>query len=166
MLDFSVTFIITLINITILFFVLRAVLFKPVNKFMDERTNRIRNTIQQAEADRTRAQQLLAQYEQQIETAQADAEEIIKTAREQAGAEAERIIAESKVEAERILEAERNKLKAARLAAMALFRAEASALVLNAAGRLVGRELQGAEQRRFAVETLETLVRESGNADV
>lgn len=167
MLDFSVTFIITIINIVILFFVMKAILFKPVSKFMEARTNRIRNDIEQAEADKAKAQELLAQYERRIEAAEAEAEGIIKTAREQAEAEAERIIAKSKTEAAGILEAERNTVQAERLAAMALFKAEAAALVLGAAGRLVGRELSaGAEQRRYAAEALDSMIRDSGNANV
>ena len=169
MLDFSVTFIITIINIVILTIILRAVLFKPVTKFMAERSRRIQNSIEQAETEKAKAQKLLEQYEKRIESAEKEAEMILRAAQEQADTEAERIISKSRHEAEKISEAERAKLYAERLAAMALFKAEASALVLKAAGAVLGRELQGAEQQRYAAEALERIALSSdysGTKDV
>jgi F-type H+-transporting ATPase subunit b len=158
MLDFSVTFIITIINIAILFLILRAVLFKPVTKFMAERALRIQRSIDQAEEDKVTAKKLLARHEAQLKAAGTEAEGIIRAAQEQAKMEAERILAESRAEAERITAAAQVKLEAERLAAMALFKAEAAALVVNAAGRLIRRELAGAEQQRYAAEVLEQIV--------
>jgi F-type H+-transporting ATPase subunit b len=158
MLDFSVTFIITIINITILFLILKAVLFKPVTKFMAERAARIQNSIDLAERDKATAQGLLARYNAQLKAAGTEAETIIRSAREQAEAEAAEVLAESRAEAENIITAARARLEADRMAAMALFKAEAAALVVNAAGRLLKRNLAGAEQQRYAAEALEQAV--------
>ncbi|MCL1815385.1 MAG: F0F1 ATP synthase subunit B [Treponema sp.] len=163
MLDFSVTFIITIINIVILFFVLRAVLFKPVTKFMAERTQRVKNSIDQAEKDKAMTQKLLEQYEKQLNNADREAEAIINSAREQAEMEAERIIAISKAEAEQIIDTAHSKLDADRRAAMAVFKAEAAALVVSAAGRLLRRELAGGEQQRYAAEALDQIVLDARN---
>lgn len=162
MLNFSVTFIITVLNITILFLILRKILFKPVTKFIAERTNRIQTSISQAEKDKSLAQKMLEQYQNRLLNAEAEADAIIKTAHEQAEADAEQIIIQSKAEAERIKESGRIQLETDRLAAMAVFRAEATMLVLSAAGRLVGRELSGPEQQRFAAETLDNIIKDSG----
>jgi F-type H+-transporting ATPase subunit b len=157
MLDFSVTFIITIINIVVLFVILRAVLFKPVTKFMAERALKIQRSIDQAEEDKVAAKKLLARHDAQLKAAGTEAEGIIRAAQEQAKTEAERILAESRADAERITAAAQAKLEAERLAAMALFKAEAAALVVNAAGRLIRRELAGAEQQRYAAEALEQI---------
>jgi len=157
MLNFSVTFIITIINIIILFLILRVVLFKPVTKFMAERTLKVQRSIAQAEIDKATAQKLLARYETQLLAVGTKAENIIRTAREQAEKEARRILAASRAEVERVTAETRAKLKAERLAAMALFKAEAAALVVSAASRLIRRELSGAEQQRYAVEALEQI---------
>jgi len=160
MLNFSVTFFITLINITILFFVLRAVLFKPVTKFMADRSKRIQDSIEQAEKDKIQAKALLAQYEAQLKTADTEAETIIRAARENAQAEAEKIIAESRVSAEATLINARKQLETEHNAALAVFRKEAAALVTAASGRLVGRELRSEDNRRYA----EMLLAEIGPA--
>jgi len=163
MLNFSVTFLITILNITVLFLILKAVLFKPVTKFMAERAQRIQSSIDQAERDKQTAQQILARYEGRLKAAETEAAEIIRAAREQAETEAQQILAESRREAERVADTIRAKLETDRLAAMAIFKAEAAALVVRAAGRLLRRELAGAEQQRYAAEALEQILTDTGN---
>ena len=150
MLDFSVTFIITIINIAILFFILKAVLFKPVTKFMADRSKRIQDSIEQSEKDKNQAKALLAQYEAQLRTADAEAEAIIRAARENAQAEAEKIVAEGRVSAAAAMENARKLLETERQASFAAFRKDAASLVIAATKRLVGRELQSGDNRQYA----------------
>ena len=157
MLDFSVTFIITIVNIVILFFILRAILFKPVTKFMADRAKRIQDSIDQSEKDKTQARALLAQYEAQLKTAETEADAIIKTARENAQVEAEKIIAQGRVSAEATMANARKQLEMEHQAAMAVFKKEAAALVVAAAGRFVGRELKNEDSRQYADMLLEEI---------
>jgi F-type H+-transporting ATPase subunit b len=166
MLDFSVTFIITILNIVILFFILRAILFKPVSRLISDRTRRVKNSIEQAEADTVKARNMLLQYEKRIASAEAEAEGIIKAAHEQAEIDAGRILSGSKKEAERIIETARVKIETDRLAAMALFKTEAAALVLCAAGRLLEKEISGTEQQLFAAKTMDKILSDYGKNDV
>jgi F-type H+-transporting ATPase subunit b len=154
MLDFSVTFFITIVNITVLFFILRAILWKPVTKFMAERAERIRDSIAQSENDKARAKALLAQYEAQLKTAEAEAQAIISKAREQAEAEAEKIIAESRASVDESLVNAKKQLEAERKAALEAFRKEAASLVVTAAGRLVGREIKSEDNSLYAAMLL------------
>jgi F-type H+-transporting ATPase subunit b len=153
MLDFSVTFVITIINIAVLFFILRAVLWKPVTKFMADRAKRIQDSIEQADRDKTQAGALLARYEAQLKAVETDAGTIINTAVKHARQEAEKIIAESRVSAETVLANSRKQLETEREAAMAAFRREAASLVVAAAGRLIEREIKPEDSLRCA-ETL------------
>ena len=166
MLDFSVTFVITIINIIILYLILKAILFKPTTNFMADRVKRIQNSIEQAEKDKVTAQKLLEQYKKQLNNAEMEADAIIRFAKEQAELEREQILDNTKVEAGRILDAAQSKLEADRLAAMALFRAEAAAMVLSAASRLIRHELSGAEQQRYAAEVLDNLVQDTMNREI
>ena len=166
MLDFSVTFIITIINITILFIVLRKILFKHVTRFIAERTQRIQNSINQAERDKVTSLKMLEEYQNRLKKAEEEADVIVRSAREHAEAEAARIIIQGKAEAEKITDMARAQLENDRLAAVAFFRAEAAALVLSAAGRIVKRELAGPEQQRYAAEILEGLVQDTKNQDM
>lgn len=150
MLDFSVTFVITIVNVAVLFFILRAVLFRPVTKFMADRAKRIQDSVEQAEKDKGLAMTLLAQYEARLKTAETEADAIVRGAREKARLEAERIISESRAQAVASLESSRRQLESERLAALAAFRKEAASLVTLAAGRLVGREIGSEDNRQYA----------------
>ncbi|MDR3122587.1 MAG: F0F1 ATP synthase subunit B [Treponema sp.] len=147
------TFLVTIVNITILFFVLRAFLFKPVAKFMEDRTNKVRASLDQAEQERVQAKGLLQQYEDQLRRIDEEATELLRAARESARAEADRIIAEGKAQAARLLEKGRKQLEAEQRSAVAVFRANAAALALNAAGKLIRRELNS-DDNRFQAELL------------
>ena len=157
MLDFSVTFIITLINIVILFFILRAILFKPVTKFMADRTRRVQDSIDQAEGEKAAAKKLLEEYENKLKNAETEAGKIIRKARENAEREAKMIVAGGKAEAAGIVVNTRKQLEMEKQAALAKFKAEAAALVVAAAARLVQRELANDDNRRYANLLLDEL---------
>ncbi|MDR1412001.1 MAG: F0F1 ATP synthase subunit B [Spirochaetaceae bacterium] len=154
-----VTFFFTLINIGILFVILRAILFKPVTKFMDDRAKKIQDTIDQAEKDKAQAKMLLHQYEEQLKKAGEEAEVLIRAARENAREEADRITAGGKAEADTLLANARKQIEAEQQAALARFRTEAAALVVSASARLIRRELNQEDNRRYAG----MLLREIGN---
>jgi F-type H+-transporting ATPase subunit b len=151
MITFSLsTFLVTIVNIGLLFFVLRAVLFKPVTKFMEERSAKVQDAINQAEKDKNQAKALLAQYEEQLRTAEGEAAGIVKQARESAQAEAGRIIAEGKASVETVLANARKQIEAERRAAEDEFRKEAASLVTAASARLLDREFQEEDNKRYA----------------
>jgi F-type H+-transporting ATPase subunit b len=155
MLDFSVTFIITIINITILFLALRVVLFKPVTKLMAKRAKLIQDSIDKSNKDKIQANALLVQYTNQLKTAEEEAQNILQSAREQAREEAERIIAESRAQAQIIVTNVKKQLEAEHQAAIAVFRQEAASLVVEAAGRLLEREIKSDDCLSYADVLLE-----------
>ncbi|MDR0302024.1 MAG: ATP synthase F0 subunit B [Treponema sp.] len=162
MLDFSVTFVITIINITILFFILKAVLFKPVTKFMADRAQRVQNTIDQAEKDKADSHKLLEQYKDKLKNAEAEAEQIVKAARKDAQTEAGQIIAEGKAAALALTASAHRQIESERQAAFARFKVEAAALVMAASARLVQREISGDDNRRYAAMLLDELSAQKG----
>jgi F-type H+-transporting ATPase subunit b len=151
------TFLVTILNVGILFFALRALLFKPVTKFMEDRTRKIEEAIAQSEKDRTQAKALLARYEEQIRNTEGEAAEILKNARENARHEADRIIAEGKAQADTILANVRKQIEAEQKAALAEFRKNAAFLVTAASGRILGREFRSEDDRRYADMLLEEI---------
>ena len=162
MLDFSVTFIITIINIAVLCFILKALLFKPVTKFMAERAKRVQDSIDAASRDKVEAQKLLAQYESKLKNAGAEADAIIISARKNAKAEAEKIIGEGRNQAEAAVAFGRKQLEAEKQAMHTHFQLEAAALVMAASARLVQRELSGDDNRRYAAMLLDELSAQKG----
>jgi F-type H+-transporting ATPase subunit b len=92
-----------------------------------------------------------------LKNAEAEAEEIIKAARETAAREAERIIAGGKSAAETMLANARRQLEAEQQAALAKFRAEAVMLTLAASSRLIGRDMRQDDNRHFVNMLLDEL---------
>lgn len=151
MIDLSITtFLLTIINIGILFAVLRKVLFKRVTKFMEDRTSKVRHSIEEAEKDKQAAKALLSQYEERLKSVQEEADALIKAAQNKARQEAAQIVAEGKKAADTLIANAHKQIEAEQRAAMALFRAEAAALVISASSRLLQRDLTQEDSRRFA----------------
>ena len=163
MLDFSVTLVIAIINIAVLTVILRLVLFKPVTKFMADRAKRVQDSIDQSERAKTQALQLLDEYEAKLRTAEADAEHILQNAREEAEIEAAEIVAAGKDEAQALIVTARRQIEAEKQAAFARFKIEAAALVMAASGRLLQRELNADDNRRYADMLLQELAARKGN---
>jgi F-type H+-transporting ATPase subunit b len=163
MLDFSVTFGITIINIIILTLILRAVLFKPVTKIMAERARRVQDSIDQAEKDKADSRGLLEQYQNRLKNADAEADKIVKTARESAEQEARQIVTEGKAAADAMTEAARRQIESERQAAFARFKLEAAALVMAATAKLVQREISGDDKNRYVNMLLDELSAQKGN---
>jgi len=157
MLDFSVTFVITIFNIVLLAFILRAALFKPVSRFMAERAKRVRDSIDAANADRERAQELLDLYREKLKAAEIEAEGIMKAAREKARAQADGIVANGKIAAEALIADARRQIDSERQKALARFGVEAVAMVMAASSRLTRREFCGEDDRRYAGMLLDEL---------
>jgi F-type H+-transporting ATPase subunit b len=150
MLDFSVTFVFTLINVFVLFVILRLILFKPVTKFMQKRAQAISADIEEAKSEKAQAKSLLQNYQERLKNAGAEAESLIREAREEARRQADAIVAGGRAEARNILENARRQVGAEHRAALAVFQAEAAGLVVTAAGRLLRQELTREESRRHA----------------
>ncbi|MDR0663398.1 MAG: ATP synthase F0 subunit B [Spirochaetaceae bacterium] len=158
MLDFSVSFFFTLVNIAVLFIVLRAILFKPVTKFIADRTAKVQNDVETAAKDRAEAKSLRQLYEEKMKALDRTAALDAKKIREAAEKQASDIIKDSRLQAERIVEAARKQILSERQAAFTAFKAEAASLVIAAAGRLLRRDFSGEDARAHA----ELVLRELG----
>ncbi|GHU21225.1 ATP synthase subunit b [Spirochaetia bacterium] len=151
------TFLITLINIGILYFVLRKILFKPVTKFIEGRSKKIQDALDQSEQETKEAKALLEQYQNQLKRVEQESAALIKEAQDRASVQAESIIAAAKQEAAALIAQSSVQIEAEKRAALILFRAEAAVLVTQAAGRLVQRELNPEDSSRFAALLLQEM---------
>ena len=157
MLDFSITFFITILNIGVLYLILRAILFKPVTKFIENRTQKIKGELEQAAKEKERAEALRKQYEASIQSAEDEGERIIKEARELAQKQAQTIVDQGKIDAENLLKAARLQIEAERRVEALAFQEQAAALVLSATGRLLGREVNAEDSRKAAQQFVSEL---------
>lgn len=93
-----------IINIIILFLLLKKFLFKPVTQIMEKRRDLIENSLSKAEQREQDANALHERYENELQQSRSTADEIIGRAKDKAQNEYDKIIAEAKAEAEKYLE--------------------------------------------------------------
>lgn len=91
-----------LINTLILFFILAKLLFNPLRSFMQKRTERIQNQLEQAKAEEERALKLKNEYESKLKEIKQEADAILKEAREKALQKENSIIEQARQESETI----------------------------------------------------------------
>lgn len=77
------TFLASLFNFLVLLALLRAFLWKPVTKAMDERESRIQGSWDEAERERDEAEQLREEYEQKMNELDAEREEMLASTRDE-----------------------------------------------------------------------------------
>ena len=95
--------IISLVNLLIVFLIVKKFLYKPVKNMIDARRADIDNTISEAEEAKNKALSDKAAYEEKLLSADSEAEGIIKNAVDIASAREAEMIAEAKAKAEAIV---------------------------------------------------------------
>lgn len=93
-----------IIAIFTLFLFLSRFLFDPARKFLEGRTERIKNDIETAQSEKEEALALKADYEEKLRSIDKEAEEILSDARKRALASEAGIIAKAKEDAAAIIE--------------------------------------------------------------
>jgi F-type H+-transporting ATPase subunit b len=157
MLDFSVTFLITIVNLTFLYLVLRKILFNPVTKFMENRTNSIQQELNAAKIAMARAEELEAEYKEKIRLIQEDGKKIILAAQEKAEKDYKTVIAQAKADSIKILESSRQEIEEERRFAEKMLRKEAANISIQAASRVIGSELDSLKNRELVGKFLDTV---------
>lgn len=79
-LDWSIIW--NIVNILVLFLLLKHFLFGPITKMMESRTAEIENNLKDAEEKNRKAEALGAEYEKQLADAQAEAAKLVQEAKE------------------------------------------------------------------------------------
>ena len=93
-----------LLNVGILAFVLSKILYKPVQKALQKRTDRISDQMASAEKEMADATEMKLLYEHKLEEIERERDEILAEARRMATDTSRRLVSEAKKEAETIRE--------------------------------------------------------------
>ncbi len=147
----------TLIAFGITFFVLRRYAFGPIQKTIDERRERIRKSVEEADNAREEARALLEQHRELIASAKGDAAEILADARKVGDAQIERVKQEAESERERRLAETKRQIEAETARSLDQIRSEVAELTLAATARVTGKVLDAEDQRRLIDEAIAEL---------
>lgn len=97
-----------IIAIFVLYLAMSYFLFEPAKKVLQNRQDKIKNELDEAQNNMEEAQKLKAEYEDKLKNIEKEREEILSEARKQALVNESEIIAKAKEEAARIMERAHN----------------------------------------------------------
>ena len=144
----------TIVCFLITLFVLKRYAFGPIQKLIDDRRERIRQSIEEAEHARSEARRLLEEHRSLIGQARREAEEILGEARRVADAQRERVKEETEADRQRRLEETRRQIEAETQRALGAIRAEVADLTLLATAKVTGKVLDDEDHRRLVEEAV------------
>ena len=144
--------IINIINIVILFVIVRGLAYKPVKKFLDARKERIANELSEASSARQTAEEELLKYKELTEKSKAEGTEIINEAERTAKENAAEIIDMAKKNAAEITEKARETAKKERETQIIAMRGDIAELAFDISKQVLSREVTDEDNMRIADE--------------
>ncbi len=147
----------TIVAFLVTLFVLRRYAFGPIQKTIDERRERIRRSLEEADQARAEARRMLEEHRALLGQARGQAEEILAEARKTREAMERRMREETEAERQRRLEETRREIQAETERALEQIRTEVAELTLVAATKVTGKVLNPSDHRRLIEEAIQTL---------
>ncbi|KUO51294.1 MAG: hypothetical protein APF76_17605 [Desulfitibacter sp. BRH_c19] len=135
------TVVLTAINVGVVIYVLKLLLFGPVGKILQEREETIESSLSRAADAQKEAQELLEKYQVQMSESKKEAQTIIERANKVGAQTREEIIKEAQVEAAKTLEKAKREIQGEKAKALEQIRTEAAVLAVMAAGKVINKQL-------------------------
>ena len=126
----------TIVNLLVLYLLMRKFLFGPVNAILDSRAKAIEDGLSQARQQQEEAQQLRSQYEAQLEQSREEAGQILSKARAQGEEMYQKTVADAQAQAKKLLEESQERPRRERENMLRSVRREAADLAVAAAEKV------------------------------
>jgi len=139
--------VIHIINIFVLYILLRLVLYKPINKFLRARAQGIEKNLSDAEHARTEAEEYKASYEAHVQNAEKEAHEAALVTAQKADLSAAETIDAAKRDAEKILAETREQAQTERKESIDALKGQIADMSIELASEILGREVSEADNR-------------------
>ncbi|NLP30389.1 MAG: F0F1 ATP synthase subunit B [Clostridiales bacterium] len=160
LIEFNWTLIFMWLTILVLYFVMKHFFFEKIHNFMQERSNRIKRSFDEAEELNLKAEETLSTYNKKIEDIEAEGREIIKKAKLQADIQAKNIIREANERASEIIKQAEMDIEKEKLQAISEMRSQIASLAVLAAEKLLEQQLETYGQD----ELIDRIIKEAGSS--
>lgn len=151
------TILISLLNLLILFLLVKKFLYKPVRKIFDQRKAEVEKVYKEASDARDAAQADREYYEARKEAAESEAEELVRSATAEAKKAGEEIVREAKTEAGAIKAKAERDIEQEKIKAVNDAKGEIADISFAIAERIVGREIGEDDRKRYVDELVDGL---------
>ena len=151
------TMIFAWINLVILYVFLKKLLFKPVKNMIDSRQKEIDDMYSEAEGAKSSANEMKAQYEEKIASADAESEEILRRAVRRAELREEEILREADKKAARVMERAEEQIELEKKRAVNDVKDEVSSIALGIAEAVIERDIDKKDHDSLIDEFIDKL---------
>lgn len=141
--------IVNLVAFVVLFLLLGKFAFPPIVKMMDERAEKIRDSLEKAEETQVEAARMLDDYKKQMAEARQEAAKVIEQGKQVAEGMKAEITAKAEEEAAVIVAKAKESIDAERKAAVAQLKASVADLSVAVAGKIIGEKLSADDHAKL-----------------
>ena len=160
MISLDISLVWVIINLLVLYLLLKKFLFKPVCKMMDERSAKIQSDLDGAAQAKADAEKMKTDYEAEIADAHSQAVEITNKAKAQAGRECDLMLENARAESAKIMKEAEKSIANEKEKAMDDAKYQIADLAILAAAKVIKKNVGGDSDR----ETVEDFLSEGGAA--
>ena len=155
----------TIINLVVLYLLLRHFLIGPVMNIMEQRKQMIDDGFKNAEAAQADANRLKQEYETALSGAKQESVQLIEDARKSAKAEYDRIVNEAGEKADTMIESAKENVRIEREQMMKELKSQIAGLAAASAAKIIGGNADDKESRDLYEQFLKEAGEDDGNAD-
>lgn len=153
---FFSNFFITIINLLVLFFILKKLLFKPVTNFIDDRNGKIEEAINSANSLKEEVENMKQEYEDKLKGAGEEGKKIVEEYRDRASVEYTSAIDTAKRDAQKIIEDARREIDVEKDKAIAELKQEVGNLVVTASEKVIKKNMDTETNRKLISEFIDS----------
>lgn len=149
MIEINMNLVYTIINVMILYLLLRHFLIKPVTDIMEKRKQLIADGLKSAQDAQDDALKMKQEYEAALNGAKQESVQIVENARKSAKAEYDRILAEAGNKADGIIESAKETVRIEREKTIHELKGEITGLAIASAAKIVGEKTDAERERQL-----------------
>jgi F-type H+-transporting ATPase subunit b len=138
-----------IINILVLYLLLKRFLFKPVTSIMEKRSNTVKASLEDAESKNIEAARLKQEYEEAIRKAEVQAADIILEAKDRAAREQERQQKEAAEAVAKLKEDMRKTIELEQRLALEKLKSEVAGIAILAASKVIQSNITADANRKL-----------------
>lgn len=151
------TLIFTWVNLLILFFLVKKLFMKPIEKMLEARNAEIEADYSKAKSAQSEADRMRAEYEEKLAAAHTEAEKIVSDALVSANLRSDAIVKDAEEKATGMIERAEKNIEAQHNAAMNGIKGEIAQMAVDIARKLIKKDIDKKDHEELINEALEGL---------
>lgn len=155
LIEFNWGLLIILLNVIVLFLVLKKFFFEKIYNFIQAREESVKDALDSAEAVNRKADEKMENYNKQIANIEEEGREIIREAKMNAEARAKEILDDASAKASRMMVQAEQQIERERAKALEEMKTQMAALAILAAEKIVERDIERTGQDQIIDQIIE-----------